>query len=189
VAPSGISISAPKHPCGGAGGRWFYLPALQPGTYRLIAEGVAGDGTIDVVDPDDLDWQPLGADSGTPAGIVMKQLRVDPERGDWTYFVACAPYWQAPQAETHPTVQEAFMLRGDVLLGECGVMEPGCYFWRPPLVPHGPIFTHDGALFIFRVKGGSWEVSYHDIPGWEELVEAYKAREPFFRQAATRGLV
>ena len=146
-------------------------------------EGASAGGDVDIVDPSPMAWAAIGEGQGTPAGIVYKPLRIDPERGDWSYMVACAPYWQAEQAEVHPTVQEGFTIRGDALLGECGGMEPGSYFWRPPNVKHGPLFTHDGSLFFFRTKGGTWEVKYYDVPGWETMVDAYKAREPFFPRA------
>ena len=143
-------------------------------------EGDAPDGEVAIVDPGDVAWAPIGAESGMPPGIVYKPLRIDEERGDWSYMVACAPYWQSHQAEVHPTVQEGFTLRGDVLDGDFGIMGRGDYFWRPGMVPHGPMFSHHGGLFFFRTKGGSWELELSDVPEWKAMVEEYKNREPFF---------
>jgi hypothetical protein len=47
------------------------------------------------------------------------------------------------------------MLRGDILLGHRGAMEPGSYFWRPANVEHGPMFSLNGGTFFFRSKGGN----------------------------------
>jgi hypothetical protein len=138
------------------------------------------DGEPTVMDPETMRWSALGADSGTPPGIVFKRLRLDPDTGDWTYLLSVAPGWQDSQAEVHPTVQEGFVLRGDCLLGRCGVMRPGSYFWRPSMVPHGPIFSHFGSLYLFRTKGGSWEVTYQEVPGWQELIAGYKRELAFF---------
>jgi hypothetical protein len=53
------------------------------------------------------------------------------------------------------TIEECFMLKGDILLGQRGVMGPGYYFWRPPHVEHGPMYTINPGMFFFRSKGGS----------------------------------
>ena len=137
-------------------------------------------GEIEVTDTNELGWEPIGADAGTPHGIERKLIRRDPVTGDDTYLVACVAYWRDSKAERHPTVQEGFLIRGDCLDGRAGGMVPGDYFWRPAMGPHGPIFTHSGCLFLFRTKGGSWEVTYEEVPEWRDLVERYQSREAFF---------
>ena len=112
---------------------------------------------------------------------MIKKLRVDPETGEWSWLAASAPNRVTPRAEVHPTVEEAFLIRGDCLLGEHGEMTPGCYFWRPAMVKHGPLATRNGTFFFFRTKGGGLETTYHDVPGWEEAVRDYRAAEPYFR--------
>jgi hypothetical protein len=116
-----------------------------------------------------------------PAGLAIKRLRVDEERGDWTWIGAGAPGYLEDRAEIHPTVEEAFVLRGDVLLGERGEMGPGDYFWRPPNVRHGPIYCRSGRLIFFRTKGGGLTTTYEEVPGWRELVAAYRAKEPLYQ--------
>lgn len=71
------------------------------------------------------------------------------------------------------------MLRGDCLLGNHGEMGPGAYFWRPPYVQHGPLCTRNGAMYFFRTKGGDFSTTYEEVPGWEEMVVEYFAREPY----------
>lgn len=171
---------------------YAYVPTRAPAQARcggeeslvLVMEddeSALADGSLPtVVHSHDVEFEPIGAGQGTPPGIVMKPLRKDPERGDWTYLASCAPGWYATEAERHPTVQEGFMLRGDLLNGTFGVMAPGTYFWRPSMAPHGPMFSRDGALFFFRTKGGSWEVTYDEVPGWLEMIAGYRVERPFF---------
>jgi hypothetical protein len=116
-----------------------------------------------------------------PAGLAIKRLRVDEARGDWTWIGAGAPGYLEDRAEIHPTVEEAFVLRGDVLLGERGEMGPGDYFWRPPNVRHGPIYCRSGRLIFFRTKGGGLTTTYEEVPGWREVVAAYRAKEPLYQ--------
>jgi hypothetical protein len=145
-------------------------------------EALAQAGEVTVVDPDELAWAPIGVEDGAPPGPVIKQLRVDAVNGDWTYLVSIPPGWQDIQGEAHPTVQEGLVLRGDLLMGRHGVMHPGCYYWRPAMIEHGPIFTYGGALCLFRTKGGSWEVTYQDVPDWREIIGRYKDSRPFFEE-------
>jgi hypothetical protein len=123
------------------------------------------------------------ADHGTPGvppGLLVKPLHTDAALGDWTWICSGAPAWQEDRAEVHPTIEEAFVLRGDVLLGRRGEMVPGDYFWRPPNVPHGPMYIRDGNLIFFRTKGGGMEVTYEEVPGWRDLVAAYRERSGFY---------
>jgi hypothetical protein len=126
-------------------------------------------------------WQPPGLDADVPPGILIKLLRVDPVARDWTWVASTVPGWEEQRAEVHPTVEECLMLRGDVLLGERGVMTAGSYFWRPPMVHHGPMFTRNGGLFFFRTKGGGMEVTWEEVPGWRALVSDYVEREPYYQ--------
>jgi len=117
---------------------------------------------------------------GVPPGLLVKPLHTDAALGDWTWICSGAPGWQEDRAEVHPTIEEALVLRGDVLLGRHGEMGPGDYFWRPPNVPHGPMFTREGNFIFFRTKGGGMHVAYEDVPGWREVVDDYRARGGFY---------
>jgi len=132
-------------------------------------------GTWEVVDSERMQYE-----LSSVIGLVIKKLRVDPETGDWTWLAASAPNRVTPRAEIHPTVEEAFLIRGDCLLGGRGEMTAGSYFWRPGMVRHGPIATRKGTFFFFRTKGGGLETTYEEVPGWEEDVRAYRAAEPYF---------
>lgn len=141
--------------------------------------GVASAGAVEVIDTHEQKLADHGT-PGVPPGLVIKLLHVDEDRGDWTWLASTPPGWQEDRAEVHPTVEEALVLRGDVLLGGRGEMGPGDYFWRPPNVPHGPMYTRQGHVIFFRTKGGGMEVSYEQVPGWRETVEEYREREAFY---------
>jgi Domain of unknown function (DUF4437) len=174
-------------------GTYAYVPSESPGgTLALAADAlvlVMGEavsrarGEVLVVDTEELRWEERSI-AGVPPGLTIKRLRVDEETGERTWLAGCVPGWCEDRAEIHPTVEEAFLVRGDTLLGERGEMSPGCYFWRPPLVRHGPMTTRDGCLVFFRTKGGGLEVEYEDVPGWRALVADYAARRPYFAAPA-----
>ncbi len=138
-----------------------------------------GGGRVDVIDTNERRLEDHGVE-GVPPGLVIKLLRVDEEKGDWTWICAGPPGWREDRAEIHPTVEEALVLRGDVLLGERGEMGPGSYFWRPPMVRHGPMYSRGGNLIFFRTKGGGMAVTYEEVPGWRQLVDEYRSREPLY---------
>jgi quercetin dioxygenase-like cupin family protein len=174
-------------------GTYAYVPSESPGgTLALAAEALVlvmaeaasrARGEVLVVDTEELRWEERSI-AAVPPGLTIKRLRVDEETGERTWLAACVPGWCEDRAEIHPTVEEAFLIRGDTLLGERGEMSPGCYFWRPPLVRHGPMTTRDGCLVFFRTKGGGLEVEYEDVPGWSALVADYVARRPYFAAPA-----
>jgi hypothetical protein len=94
----------------------------------------------------------------------------------------------AERAEVHPTVEEMYLISGEVH-GNRGVMRPGAYFWRPPSMPHGPYGTRTGNLYLFRTKGGLLSTSYVDperkFRWWPEFdpvlppeLEAYRGEAP-----------
>ena len=146
----------------------------------MIEDERPGSGTpVEVIDTNARKLADHGVE-GVPPGLVIKLLRVDDQRGDWTWIAACAPGWQEDRAEAHPTVEEALMLRGDCLLGQHGEMSAGSYFWRPPYVRHGPMYSRGGNVIFFRTKGGSMQVDYEPVPGWQQMVEDYRSKEPLY---------
>lgn len=143
-------------------------------------ERAGSGGAIEVVGPFDHRFDTPSPAGELPPGLAMKLLHVDAVTNDWTYLASAGPGWYDPRAESHPTVQERFVIRGDSFLGERGALRTGSYFWRPPGTVHGPLATRHGVLFLARSKGGPIAVDYHELPGSVELVEAYFAEEPYF---------
>jgi len=137
-------------------------------------------GAIQIVDSNELPWQCPPPESDVPPGIVVRRLRRHPVSGDTTWIAAVVPGWCEQRAEVHDTIEECLMLRGDILLGRRGVMGPGAYFWRPPGVEHGPMFTINGAMFLFRSKGGRLATTHVPMSGWQEMVARYRATRPYF---------
>lgn len=177
--------------------------ALGPGCYAYVPSGTAHghvdvredadvlvmveseraaerESAVDVIDQRSIPWHMPDENPNRALGIVIKLLREDPETHDWTWVSAVVPGWLSHRAEVHPTIEEAFVLRGDILLGERGVMRPGTYFWRPGMVEHGPMYSRDGAMFFFRTKGGRLSTSWVPVPGWEQVVDQYAAQSLFY---------
>lgn len=96
-----------------------------------------------------------------PPGAGRKMLYEDPETGDQSWILGTLPMRWAERAETHPVVEEMYLLAGEVH-GNRGVMRPGAYFWRPPGEPHGPYGSLTGNLYFFRTKGGKLATEYRD---------------------------
>lgn len=174
-------------------GCYAYLPptraartvsAAEPSQALVMIEpatDVFSDEPVTVTDTTGGRWQEPGLEADVPPGILIKLLRLDPENGDWTWVAGTVPGWEEQRAEIHPTVEECLMLRGDILLGERGAMTAGSYFWRPPMVHHGPMFTRNGGLFFFRTKGGGMDVTWEQVRGWRELVQEYVAQDSYYQ--------
>ncbi|TWB20359.1 uncharacterized protein DUF4437 [Nitrospirillum amazonense] len=94
-----------------------------------------------------------------PPGAGRKLLYKDPVTGDVSWMLGTLPVRWAERSEVHPTVEEMYLLSGEVH-GNRGVMRPGAYFWRPPEAPHGPYGTLTGNLYFFRTKGGPLTTNY-----------------------------
>jgi hypothetical protein len=169
-------------------GTWAWVPAGTDEELRfdeaarvllMLEEERARGGEVELVDT--VEARFTGATTAVPPGLAIKLLRIDPDSGDRSWIAASVPGWLGERAETHPTVEEALLLRGDCLLANVdGEMRAGDYFWRPGGVLHGPFATRNGMLFFFRTKGGDMVVDFHEVPGWRDVVGEYYAREPFF---------
>jgi hypothetical protein len=142
--------------------------------YVVTRQDAKRDGIL-CINTTEMEWQ-----EGTTPALRFKPLREDPVTHDQTFLVGALPFWRENRAEVHPTVEEAFALHGEVLLGERGVMGPGGYFWRPPFVPHGPLLSKTGGLWLFRTKGGGLEIEYSEPPQWEKLIQDYLTATPLF---------
>jgi hypothetical protein len=98
-------------------------------------------------------------------GAGRKSLRKDPVTGDQTWILTLGPDDPAQmtemRTEIHPVVEESFLLDGEVSM-QCGVMQPGAYFWRPPGKEHGPVGTLKGLTGFFRTKGGTLSTQWSE---------------------------
>ena len=96
------------------------------------------------------------------SGSKKKLLRTDKKNGDQTWIMGIIPSYQEKKVESHPVVQECFILNGEIE-GNCGTMVKGSYFWRPRDILHGPYGTKTGCTILSRSKGGKLIVDYYDL--------------------------
>jgi hypothetical protein len=162
----------------GAAGAQLSFTAESEVLVMVEPERPGATGEIVVVDSHAVRYE--NSKVGSPAGLVVKELRTDPEVGDRSWVAGAAAGWLGFKAEIHPTVEEAFLIRGDCLLGNSGAMRAGDYFWRPSGVYHGPFATREGMLFFFRTKGGDMAVEFFDVPDWDERAHGYYEAGRYF---------
>jgi hypothetical protein len=128
-------------------------PSLDP---SLPDPNPVATGLVEYLDVVGMPWE-FRPHAQMRPGCGRKSLRQDPRTGDETWLLTSPPHGVPPGGqgaqETHPTVEEVFVLIGD-LHGNCGVMRPGAYFWRPPGILHGPYGSRLGATSLYRTKGG-----------------------------------
>jgi hypothetical protein len=171
-------------------GTWAWVPSHAEGATLSFAKESDAIVMIEPERPDaigpveviDSTMRPFETSKfGVPPGLVVKDLRHDPETRDRSWVAGTpAGGWFALQQETHPTVEEGFLIRGDCLLANSGPMIAGDYFWRPGGIPHCPSTTRAGSLFFFRTKGGGMAVEFEDVPDWSAEARHYYDAEPYF---------
>ncbi|MSO64416.1 MAG: DUF4437 domain-containing protein [Alphaproteobacteria bacterium] len=89
-------------------------------------------------------------------------LRSDPATGDQIHLQTTRPNDGAGKVERHTTVQEMYTLAGE-LSGPHGIYYPDAYFWRPPMVKHGPFGTQTGCNFFMRSVDGPLLYEYFPV--------------------------
>jgi hypothetical protein len=96
-----------------------------------------------------------------------KLLREDPRNGERTWMLKMGADNPATftemRTETHPVVEESFLLAGEISM-QCGVQQPGAYFWRPAGIEHGPVGTRKDMMGFFRTKGGPLSTNWSAKP-------------------------
>lgn len=143
------------------------------------------DGSIFVVNPDDLPWdarvRPVPeAKNGLSHGYV-KFFRIDQERSETVGLGALPPGLGLDCSEEHEPVDEILNLRGDLLIldneGREVRITPGIYQWRQPYALHLPKYSHTGNLNFFRTHGGLWgcPITFKRRDDWDEITARYKA--------------
>lgn len=122
-----------------------------------VAAEIDLSSAIEHLDVAKMPWDATPAASQMRPGCARKILRVDPVNGERTWLLTSPPHGVPPggsgSQERHPTVEEFFLLIGEIH-GDRGVMRPGAYFWRPPGLWHGPYGSRVGATGFYRTLGG-----------------------------------
>ncbi|NQV80071.1 MAG: DUF4437 domain-containing protein [Alphaproteobacteria bacterium] len=103
--------------------------------------------------PYDNNFERMGSADVNVDGIGLKLLREDPVNREQTWLLGAVANWPGGAVEIHPVVEEMYLVSGEIV-GNCGSMKSGAYFWRPPGVRHGPYATRQPCVHFFRSKGG-----------------------------------
>ena len=112
-------------------------------------EAAAAAGRIEI-DTTRRDWSHTVI-PGPPPGMFIKLLRYVEATGEGLFLASTVPHYDYPKIEYHDCVEEAYMVDGDIRLGNSGNMSQGRYFWRPPYVSHGPFFSVTGMLALIYI--------------------------------------
>ena len=120
-------------------------------------------------------WEDVNESKIAGANVGIKILRLDPITEERTWLLnidvddSDAPF-EINGIERHPCVEECFLIKGDMAMTQ-GTMTDGAYFWRPPMIPHGPMGTRKGFFGFFRSKeGAAFSTEWSDAPqpiDWE----------------------
>ncbi len=146
----------------------LWMPESHPSFMKSLtdAPGAKRELYIPSSSSELIPWSPT-LTPGFPLGAMRKTLRKGHEGGRSTWLLGCLPQFAEAFSEYHPIPEEEFVLQGS-LTTQAGHMTPGCYFWRPELIPHAPAYTETG-YFAF-VRGGNPHLSYH---AWEPPFHTY----------------
>ena len=98
-----------------------------------------------------------------PPGSARKSLYTNQKTGRATWILGLVPMWiEGNFFAGHPTIEEAYLITGDVqghwsmsddpFNRRYAAMRKDGYYWRPAHVPHGPFWSEDGALLLFRTQ-------------------------------------
>lgn len=98
-----------------------------------------------------------------PPGSARKSLYTNKQTGRATWVLGLVPMWvEGNFYAGHPTIEEAYCILGDVqghwsmqddpFERRYAAMRADGYYWRPAHVPHGPFWTEEGSLLLFRTK-------------------------------------
>lgn len=113
----------------------------------------------------EMPWSDPSDRTLAPRGVGRKLLRPDAADGSRTWLLRIDAQDGEPfeinGVERHPCVEEMLLIEGDMTM-TCGTMLEGDYFWRPPMIPHGPMGTRSGFLGLFRAKEGSFSTAWSE---------------------------
>lgn len=116
------------------------------------------------VQTDKLNWSDATDHRVAAATVGLKELRLDPVTKERTWLLKIEAQhkpFEIRGIESHPVVEEMFVLEGSVNL-LAGELCQGAYFWRPPHIEHGPTGCKQRFLGLFRCRGGAFSTDWRD---------------------------
>lgn len=87
-------------------------------------------------------------------GTGVQPLRENPYTGEITILYAALPFRYMEKQWSHPTVQEMYLLAGEYVINDVGILRPGAYCWWRENLFHGPYGSRTGFMFLIRTDGG-----------------------------------
>lgn len=87
-------------------------------------------------------------------GTGVQPLREDPYTGEISILYSALPFRYMEKQWSHPTVQEMYLLAGEYVINDVGILRPGAYCWWRENEFHGPYGSHAGFMFFIRTDGG-----------------------------------
>lgn len=141
-----------------AGGTTHEPWVSEAGCTMLLMTGAAPDFVPDAgsvsggriaVDTERMPWA-ISRIPGPDPGMLSKTLRHSDETGARVFLCCCVRRYDYPRLEYHDCVEECFCIEGEIRMGSSGLMRAGSYFWRPPYVTHGPFYSREGMVSLFR---------------------------------------
>jgi hypothetical protein len=129
------------------------------------------------LDINSMAWEPLG--DGTYGAWYVKWLRKDPETTAFSAVAKTLPGWKDPRTEAHTVWEELFLMEGDHLMGDYGMMTAGGYIYHPENVPHGPEASKTGAIWFERSEK-MIDLMVEEVPWGNEMVDRYLSSTQLF---------
>jgi hypothetical protein len=165
--PAGFVRASMHSPDGATVLTFFEGRAAIESAARPVHAFARGD-LIERVASQAADWEGASDPQVASSRVRRLVLRPDTPAGERTWLLAVEASETEPFAingiEQHPCVEEMFLLTGDLAMSS-GVLQSGAYFWRPPMIKHGPMGTKNGFLGLFRAKEGHFSTIWSETNG------------------------
>lgn len=133
--------------------------------------------TIDtaLVDVEALPWMPFAPYSDT---ILLKLIKVDAIRGEWTALLKSPPYTELPMHHHSGTVM-VWTVAGSWRYKEhAWVAGPGSFVFETAASRHTPVTVGDDEVITLNIVQGDWNVMSPEgavlaIENWRSMVDRY----------------
>ncbi len=113
---------------------------------------------IEYINTLEMEWDSSLVDPQLASGVAIKPLRTDPYTKETSFIYSSAAHripksGKKPQW-THSIVEEIFVIDGEYIFADVGVMGPGAYAWWRENILHGPSGSIAGFNLWVRTING-----------------------------------